>query len=91
MTDATTNSEQRHLVSLVLQSKKALQHGEQLCSRARDSSKASAACAVDVLAIDAKVQWIADGVVQQLKVSDPSHRLCGTDGMYRLPARWRRA
>ncbi|KAI3998337.1 hypothetical protein K525DRAFT_282498 [Schizophyllum commune Loenen D] len=69
MADTIANNEQRHLVSLVLQSKKALQHGEQLCSRARDSSKASAVCAVDVLAIDAKVRWIADGVLQQLKVA----------------------
>ncbi|KAL1745595.1 autophagy-related protein 17 [Schizophyllum fasciatum] len=62
-------NEQRHLVSLVLQSKKALQHGEQLCSRARDHSTASATCAVDVLSIEAKVRWIADGVLGQLKLA----------------------
>lgn len=62
-------SEQPHLVSLVLQSKKALQHGEQLCSRANSLSNASAQCAVDVLELDAKVQWISNAVLEQLKVS----------------------
>ncbi|TRM65065.1 autophagy-related protein 17 [Schizophyllum amplum] len=69
MSDPATSNEQRHLVSLVLQSKKALQHGEQLCSRARDHSTSSSQSAVDVLAIDAKVRWIADGVLEQLEVA----------------------
>ncbi|KAF8896239.1 autophagy-related protein 17 [Infundibulicybe gibba] len=47
--------ERPHLVSLVLQSKKALQHGEQ--------------SAVDVLALDAKVKWITDAVTEQLKLA----------------------
>lgn len=61
--------DQPHLVSLVLQSKKALQHGEQLCTRAHVASNASAQAAVDVLALDAKVRWISEAVVEQLKVS----------------------
>ncbi|KAJ7727313.1 autophagy-related protein 17 [Mycena maculata] len=60
---------QPHLVSLVLQSKKALQNGEQLCSRANDLSNASAQSAVDVLALDAKVRWITDGVLEQLRLA----------------------
>ncbi|KAK0189643.1 autophagy-related protein 17 [Armillaria mellea] len=40
-----TTVEQPHLVSLVLQSKKALQHGEQLCHGANDLSNATAQCA----------------------------------------------
>ena len=60
---------QPHLVSLVLQSKKALQHGEQLCTRAHAASNASAQAAVDVLALDAKVRWISEAVIEQLKVS----------------------
>ena len=60
---------QPHLVSLVLQSKKALQHGEQLCTRAHVASNASAQTAVDVLALDAKVRWISEAVMEQLKVS----------------------
>ncbi|KIM84999.1 hypothetical protein PILCRDRAFT_67316 [Piloderma croceum F 1598] len=63
------SSEQPHLVSLVLQSKKALQHGEQLCSRANSLSNASAQCAVDILALDAKVRWISDAVLDQLKLA----------------------
>lgn len=57
-----------HLVSLVLQSKKALQHGEQLCSHASSLSSSSAQCAVDVLALDAKVKWLSAAVLEQLKV-----------------------
>jgi len=57
-----------HLVSLVLQSKKALQHGEHLCTRAHASSNASAQGAVDVLILDAKVKWMVEAVVEQLKV-----------------------
>lgn len=60
---------QPHLVSLVLQSKKALQHGEELCTEAHDASHASAQAAIDVLALDAKVRWVIDVVVEQLKVS----------------------
>lgn len=60
--------DQPHLLSLVLQSKKALQHGEQLCSRANAMSDASAQGAVDILALDAKVRWITDAVLEQLKV-----------------------
>ncbi|KAJ7773175.1 autophagy-related protein 17 [Mycena metata] len=60
---------QPDLVSLVLQSKKALQNGEQLCSRANDLSNASAQSAVDVLALDAKVRWITDGVLEQLRLA----------------------
>jgi len=59
---------QTHLVSLVLQSKKALQHGEQLCTRAHTASNTSAQAAVDVLALDAKIRWMVEAVVEQLKV-----------------------
>ncbi|KAF7375009.1 Kinase activator [Mycena sanguinolenta] len=55
--------------SLVLQSKKALQNGEQLCSRTNDISNASAQATVDVLALDAKVRWITDGVLEQLRLA----------------------
>ncbi|KAH9838401.1 autophagy protein Apg17-domain-containing protein [Rhodofomes roseus] len=60
---------QPHLVSLVLQSKKALQHGEALCSKASALSSASAQTAVDVMSLDAKVQWIKNAVVEQLKMA----------------------
>lgn len=67
-TSSTAISEQPHLISLVLQSKKALQHGEQLCSRAHARSNASAQAAVDVLALDAKVRWITEAIIEQLRV-----------------------
>ncbi|KAG5653388.1 hypothetical protein H0H81_000775 [Sphagnurus paluster] len=59
---------QPHLVSLVLQSKKALQNGEQLCSRAHTISNASANTSIDVLALDAKVRWVTEAVQEQLKL-----------------------
>ncbi|KIJ52419.1 hypothetical protein M422DRAFT_222936 [Sphaerobolus stellatus SS14] len=58
-----------HLVSLVLQSKKALQHGEQLCSKAHELSQDSARQVVDVLALDAKLRWVKEGIIDQLKVA----------------------
>ncbi|KAF4613592.1 hypothetical protein D9613_007894 [Agrocybe pediades] len=62
-------SSQPHLVSLVLQSKKALQHGEFLCTKAHSASNASAQASVDVLALDAKVRWIVEAVVEQLQLA----------------------
>ncbi|KIK95290.1 hypothetical protein PAXRUDRAFT_827175 [Paxillus rubicundulus Ve08.2h10] len=64
-----THVGQPHLVSLVLQSKKALQHGEQLCSKANTLTNASAHCALDVLALGAKVKWISEAVLEQLKLA----------------------
>jgi hypothetical protein len=61
-------SGQPHIVSLVLQSKKALQHGEQLCARAHALTGASARSAVDALALDAKVRWVISAVLQQFTV-----------------------
>ncbi|KAG5721930.1 Autophagy-related protein 17 [Termitomyces sp. T112] len=57
-----------HLVSLVLQSKQALQNGEQLCSRAHVVSNASANISVNVVALDAKVRWVTEAVGEQLKL-----------------------
>ncbi|KAF8072011.1 autophagy protein Apg17-domain-containing protein [Lyophyllum atratum] len=59
---------QPHLVSLVLQSKKALQNGEQLCSRANAISNVSANTSIDVVALDAKVRWVTEAVGEQLKL-----------------------
>ncbi|KAH8118232.1 autophagy-related protein 17 [Phellopilus nigrolimitatus] len=58
-----------HLVSLVLHSKKALQHGEQLCTRAHELTHATSAVATDVLALDAKARWITQGIQEQLKLA----------------------
>ncbi|KAF9061421.1 autophagy-related protein 17 [Rhodocollybia butyracea] len=58
-----------HIVSLVLQSKKALQNGEQLCLKANELSTASAQASIDVLILDSKVRWITDNVLEQLKLA----------------------
>lgn len=68
LTGGSPGSERPHLVQLVLASKKALQHGEHLCSKARTLSTDSAQAAVDVLALDAKVRWVSRAVLEQLKV-----------------------
>ncbi|KAI5120103.1 hypothetical protein M0805_002187 [Coniferiporia weirii] len=58
-----------HLVSLVLHSKKALQHGEQLCTHAHELTHETSAVATDLLALDAKVQWVTRGILNQLKLA----------------------
>ncbi|KAI0058213.1 hypothetical protein BV25DRAFT_1919577 [Artomyces pyxidatus] len=68
-TSPTERSEPLNLVSLVLQSKKALQQGEALCSRANQVSHTSAQDAFEVLALDAKIQWISEAVIEQLKLA----------------------
>lgn len=73
MSAAESSQQQSHLVSLVLQSKKALQHGEQLCSKAHEESSASAQASIEILALDAKVRWLSEAIVEQLKVR--RHRL----------------
>ncbi|KAF5359683.1 hypothetical protein D9756_003340 [Leucocoprinus leucothites] len=69
MSSSTPTQDQPHLVSLVLQSKKALQHGQQLCSHAHARSNASSKAAIDVLALDAKVRWMSDSIIEQLKLA----------------------
>ncbi|KAH6909015.1 autophagy protein Apg17-domain-containing protein [Coprinopsis sp. MPI-PUGE-AT-0042] len=61
--------EHPHLVSLVLESEKALQQGQQVCARAQERYNASAQEAVDVLALDAKVRWMSDAILEQLKLA----------------------
>ncbi|TFY83282.1 hypothetical protein EWM64_g718 [Hericium alpestre] len=62
-------TEQTELASLVLHSKTALQQGEALCLRASSSSNASAQDAFDLLALNARVRWISDAVIEQLKLA----------------------
>ncbi|KAI0714454.1 autophagy protein Apg17-domain-containing protein [Cerioporus squamosus] len=61
--------EQPHIVELVLQAKKALQQGQELCLHASSVSAASAQTAVDVLALDAQVRWMSEAVLDQLKLA----------------------
>ncbi|KAI0749561.1 autophagy protein Apg17-domain-containing protein [Daedaleopsis nitida] len=60
---------QSHIVSLVLQSKNALQEGKELCIRASSISSAAAQTSVDVLALDAQVRWMSEAVLDQLKLA----------------------
>lgn len=57
-----------NLVSLVVQSKNALHDGSLLCHRASTLENTSAQTALDVLVLNAKVRWISDAVLEQLKV-----------------------
>jgi hypothetical protein len=75
---------QAHLVSLVIQSKNALQRGEQLCTRAHTASNASAQAAIDVLALDAKIKWMVEAVVEQLKVGSCEVSITSIDSRFSL-------
>jgi hypothetical protein len=67
MSSPTDCGEQPHIISLVLQSRKALQQGESLCSRSNATATSSAKEATDLLALNAKIQWISNAVIEQLK------------------------
>jgi autophagy-related protein 17 len=67
MSSPTDRGEQPHLISLVLQSKKALEQGKEFCFRADATSTSSAKEATDLLALNAKIQWISNAVIEQLK------------------------
>ncbi|KAF5392168.1 hypothetical protein D9757_001415 [Collybiopsis confluens] len=69
-TMSTPPASDPHIVLLHLQSKKALQNGEQLCWKANELSTTSAQTSADVLILDAKVKWIIDSVHEQLKLAD---------------------
>jgi autophagy-related protein 17 len=60
----------RDLLSLVLRSRKALDHTKTLCARAGSLSKDSTELALDLVAVDAKVRWATDLILEQLKVDD---------------------
>jgi hypothetical protein len=76
MSSPTNRGEQPNLISLVRQSRKALQQGEALCSRANATSTSSAREATDVLALNAKIQWISNAVIEQLKARSTSNFDC---------------
>ncbi|KAF7312338.1 Kinase activator [Mycena indigotica] len=59
----------QNLVALVELSKSALQAGEQLCFQANDLSNQASGSVVDVLALDAKVKWVTEGVLEQLRLA----------------------
>ena len=44
-----------------------LEQGKEFCFRADATSKSSAKEATDLLALNAKIQWISNAVIEQLK------------------------
>ncbi|RPD61104.1 hypothetical protein L226DRAFT_486215 [Lentinus tigrinus ALCF2SS1-7] len=69
MSPSPDQQEQPHIVELVLQAKKALQQGQELCLHASSVSAASAQITVDVLALDAQVKWMSEAVLDQLQLA----------------------
>jgi autophagy-related protein 17 len=67
MSPPTDHGEQPHLISLVHQSKRALEQGKALCFRADTTSTSSAKEVTDLLALNARIQWISNAVIEQLK------------------------
>jgi autophagy-related protein 17 len=58
----------KDLLTLVLRSRKALDHTQTLCLRADTLAKESTTVALDLVAVDAKVRWIAEVISEQFKV-----------------------
>ncbi|KAG8932817.1 autophagy protein 17 [Tulasnella sp. 418] len=54
------------LVALVVQSKRALQHAELICTRTDHDIRSTSALVVEILSNDAKVRWMTDGIAGQL-------------------------
>ena len=65
----TPNCDTPSIFSLAVRSQKALLYGKQLCQKAQELSRASTQVAAELLALNAKVLWIAQGMGEQLKVS----------------------
>ncbi|KAG8753566.1 autophagy protein 17 [Serendipita sp. 396] len=57
----------KDMLSLVLRSRKALDHTKALCVRAEALSKDSTELALDLVAVDAKVRWATEMIQDQLK------------------------
>ncbi|CAE6354086.1 unnamed protein product [Rhizoctonia solani] len=62
---ATENS----LTALFLSSKKALLHGNNICNHASTLTAGASNLTVDILTLDARLQWLTRGVVEQLKAA----------------------
>jgi hypothetical protein len=64
----STDVTQRDMLSLVLRSRKALDHTKSLCSRAQTLASQSTNLALEVVATNAKVRWASDMISEQTKV-----------------------
>ncbi|KAG9088565.1 autophagy protein 17 [Ceratobasidium sp. UAMH 11750] len=57
------------LATLFLTSKKALLHGNNVCNHASTLTRRSDTVTIDVLTLDAKLRWLAQAVLDQLKAA----------------------
>ncbi|KAG8860805.1 autophagy protein 17 [Serendipita sp. 411] len=64
----------KDMLSLVLRSRKALDHTKALCVRAEALSKDSTELALDLVAVDAKVRWATEMIQDQLKAWDQKRK-----------------
>ncbi|KIO18540.1 hypothetical protein M407DRAFT_225283 [Tulasnella calospora MUT 4182] len=67
MTDSRTRLKKEGIDIVVVQSKKALQQGEAICSGTNTVAKQLTSLIVDILATEAKVKWLSDGMTEQLQ------------------------
>ncbi|CAE6335090.1 unnamed protein product [Rhizoctonia solani] len=58
------------LAALFLTSKKALLHGNNVCNHASTLAAGSSNLTVDILTLDAKIQWLTRNVIGQLKAAN---------------------
>jgi autophagy-related protein 17 len=73
MSSPIDRGQQSHFISLAVQARKALKQGEALCSRANATATSSTKEATDLLALNTKIQWISNAVVEQLKATKLIH------------------
>jgi hypothetical protein len=66
--DMQSDEQPQSLVAYFLQSKKALTHGQTLCSRASMLNAETASIVIEAVAYEAKAQWMNEGVLDQLNV-----------------------
>jgi autophagy-related protein 17 len=67
----------KDVLTLVLRSRKALDHTKTLCAHADSLSKDSTELALDLVAVDAKVRWATDLILEQLKVDNACFAVVG--------------
>lgn len=63
-----SDEQPQSLVAYFLQSKKALTHGQTLCSRASTLNAETASIVIEAVAYEAKTRWMNEGVLDQLNV-----------------------
>jgi len=67
--DMQPEEQAQSLVAYFLQSKKALTHGQALCSRVSTISAETASVAIEAVAYEAKARWMNEGFLDQLNLA----------------------